>query len=154
MGRIFKYIGMVAVAVVGMLTALMGYAAYQQITTADANGKTAVAALRVLSSDWQASGKADIIHPSMVNAASTPQGRAGIGSMARLGQLVAAGETSQTGFAFNAGKPDTATIEFRATFTNGTANVVMTLAGDGGAMQLIRIDLNNMKLTHQTDQRT
>jgi hypothetical protein len=154
MGRVFKYIGMVAVAGFVVVAGLIGYAAFQQFTTADANGKTAVAALQVLSSDWQVAGKPDVFHDSLVNAAATPQGRAGIASMARLGQLVSAGEPSQTGYTVNAGKPDVATIEFPAVFTNGTAEVVITLAGEPGAMKMMKLDINNMKFAKSPGQRT
>ncbi len=145
MKRFLIAMGALAVLFFTIVGGALGYVGYHAYTTADENKKAGVNAVRILSEDWAPHGKRDVLTASLVQSAQTPNGKAALLQLARLGKLVDARKLSQTGFRMSTDEGTTATIEFEAKFTLGETKVRVKLQKVGKVMKMYGVNTSETK---------
>jgi hypothetical protein len=137
-----------AISMMGFLSlvAALGFLGGNAISAADQNKTAAVEGIREISQDWSVDGRSNIVASSLIQVASSAQGRRAFKIFSRLGSLVSADKISQTHFGMSTDTGTTATVEFNGTFTNGTAKLTVKLRKQGGVMKIIGLKTTETQL--------
>lgn len=146
MTRLLMTLGTIMLGTILVAGSALGFIAFKSLSTAQDNTEIAISGVEVISKNWSLTNRGKIVHPTLLRVSGAENVRYQLQKMGQLGQLTSSTEQEQTSFSMSTETGTTATIQFRGTFENGYATVIVKLKESDGEMKIIGMETTNVKM--------